>query len=118
MPSEGPQTLGLRWSSLASVGTGERFGQDEVDDDNGNGDDQKDDKNIDDVYDDNHDDDDDDGDQKWDANDHLVPLGSRQLKRDWELWQHALVGLVHLAGLLSCIWDFQNWKSSASTLSS
>ena len=61
---------------------------------------KRDDDNIDDDE-DNHDDD--DGDQKWDANDHLVPLGSRQLKRDWELWQHALVGLVHLTGLLSCI---------------
>ena len=61
---------------------------------------KKDDDNIDEDE-DNHDDD--DCDQKWDANDHLVPLGSRQLKRDWELWQHALVGLVHLTGLLSCI---------------
>ena len=66
---------------------------------------KKDDDNIDDDE-DNHDDD--DCDQKWDANDHLVPLGSRQLKRDWELWQHALVGLVHLTGLLSCIFKIGN----------
>ena len=94
--------MGLRWSSLASVGTGERFGQDETGDDEGeDDDDKKDDDNIDEGDHDNHDDD--DGDQKWDANDHLVPLGGRQLKRDWELWQHGLVGLVHLTGLLSCI---------------
>ena len=77
---------------------------------------KKDDDNIDD-HEDNHDDD--DCDQKWDANDHLVPLGSRQLKRDWELWQHALVGLVHLTGLLSCIFKVGNhlfantWASPA-----